>query len=126
VLTPVLSTAPVTVPVTIPRIASLAQAEIEQALGGAPRVRENSLRRALWRSLLLPAGDVLRAYLAGLDLWKATRRPTQRRACHPLRRPPGDGLYVVITWAILGDMRASALVADLIEGRVGRRRKGTQ
>jgi len=60
----------------VTRTASLAQAEIEQALGGAsPRLHENSLRRALWRSLLLPAGDVLRAYWAGLELWRQRVAP---------------------------------------------------
>jgi hypothetical protein len=98
----------------VPRLAQQL-AEIDRILDRAPGpVRYRPLRRAIWRALLLPAGFVLWTFRRQLDAGRLAGKPAENH----------DALqamaYTLVARAILGDMRASALLADLIEGRVGR------
>jgi hypothetical protein len=82
-------------------------AEIERALAAAPdRIRHSPVRRALWRALLMPVGELFRRRRLGTML--------------PLHGEPGclDGLAeVLVAKACTGDVRAVRLLFDLIEGK---------
>ena len=89
-------------------------AEIDRVLDRAPGpIRYRPLRRAVWRALLLPAGFVL---------WKFRRQLDAARLGGKPDKDP-DALqamaYALGARAMLGDVRALALLFDLIEGRVG-------
>jgi hypothetical protein len=94
-------------------------AEIDRALDRAlGPIRYRPLRRAVWRALLLPAGFVLWTYRRQLAVASMAGTPAE----------DPDALqtmaYALVARAILGDVRASALLFDLIEGRVARQRRG--
>jgi hypothetical protein len=105
-------------------------AEIDRALDRAPGpIRYRPLRRAIWRALLLPARYVLWLYRqqlqAGLDprTLAAIGRgafEADDRACH--QRAIDAMAIALVARAILGDARASALLAERIEGRPAVRR----
>jgi len=92
-------------------------AEIDRLLDRAPGpIRYRPLRRAVWRVLLLPVGDVLRKYRRQLDAAKLASKPAE----------DPDALqamaYALVARAILGDVSAASLLFDIIEGRPERRR----
>jgi hypothetical protein len=92
-------------------------AEIDRVLDRAPGpIRYRPLRRAVWRALLLPVGDVLWMYRRQLDGAGLTGKPDG----------DSDALqamaYALVARAILGDASASSLLFDIIEGRPERRR----
>jgi hypothetical protein len=111
------------------RLAAI-EREIEAVLDRAPGpIRFLPLRRAIWRALLLPARYVLWLYRqqlqAGLDpptlatigreAFEAHDRAGQQRAMDAMA-------IALVARAILGDARATALLADRIEGRPAARR----
>jgi len=105
------------------KLDSLAQrlAEIDRVLDRAPGpIRYRPLRRAVWRALLLPVGAVLRMYRQQLEAARLADKPAEDPDALQVMA------YALVARAVLGDARATALLFDLIEGRVGRpeRRRG--
>src|SRR5262245_17480850 len=85
-------------------------AEIDRTLDCASgQIRYRPLRRATWRALLLPIGDVLRLYRRQLDAARLVSKPSEDY----------DALqamaYALVARAILGDVKASNLLFDFIE-----------
>jgi hypothetical protein len=92
-------------------------AEIDRVLDRAPGpIRYRPLQRAVWRALLLPAGFVLWTYRRQLDTATLSSQPSED---HDALQATA---YALVTRAILGDVRASSLLFDMIEGRPERRR----